>query len=245
MKISEILRRMLITRKCILCDEPIDYERENPFCDDCEKIWDEHYDVRCATCGNEISICSCLPPLVKKNFGNCFWCVFYNSGGKASYDSIIYSLKYERRRETILFCAGMMKKAIINGCKKHGIDYRDFVVTYAPRRKHSINKYMLDHSRELAKHLSKMLNLDFVEAISNIGEDEQKTLNKIERRENARKSYELKEGFVSEHRNYFLVDDIVTTGATLLYCSRLLYEAGAEKVIPITYAKDNYRKGDK
>ena len=67
----------------------------------------------------------------------------------------------------------------------------------------------------------------------------------VERRRNAQGAYVLKKNFENKYKKYFLVDDIITTGSTLVFCSRLLHEAGATDVIPVTYAKDNYKtKGD-
>jgi len=40
-KITEAIRRMLIPRKCLLCNEPIDYEKDMPICEDCENEWDD------------------------------------------------------------------------------------------------------------------------------------------------------------------------------------------------------------
>ena len=39
MKISQILKRAFIVRKCILCGEVIDYDRKAPFCDECTSLW--------------------------------------------------------------------------------------------------------------------------------------------------------------------------------------------------------------
>ena len=104
---------------------------------------------------------------------------------------------------------------------------------------------MFDQAREMAKYLAEILELDFVEALENKGKKEQKKLSAIERRKNAQSAFVLKKNFENKHKKYFLVDDIMTTGSTLVYCSRLLFEAGAREVVPVTYAKDNYKyKGD-
>lgn len=245
MKISEALRRMLLTRKCLICDEVIDYERENPICDDCEEAWDEYLEARCNKCGGDRYTCSCMPMLVKKNFNIVSWSVFYNKENKDAANSIIFMLKYWRHREAIMFCTKTMKNMLLDVCKKHNINYKEFAVTYSPRRKVSIRKHLFDHAREMAKYLAELLEIEFVDALENTGKKEQKKLSAIERRRNAQKSYKLKKNFVNKHKKYFLVDDIMTTGSTLVYCSRLLFDAGASEVIPVTYAKDNYKiKGD-
>ena len=245
MKISEVLRRMLITRKCVLCNELIDYDRKAPICDDCETCWDDLLEVRCNRCGGDRHNCSCLPALVKKYFPISSWGVFYTSGNSDEANMLVFRLKYRRIKDVIDLCTEVMKDSLLETCRNRGINYKDYAVTYSPRRKSSKRKYMFDHAREMAKRLAKILEIDFVDALENIGTKEQKTLTYIERRKNAQSSYILKSNFKSKHKKYFLVDDIMTTGSTLVYCSRLLYEAGANEVIPVTYAKDNYKyKGD-
>lgn len=245
MRVNEFFRRMLITRKCLFCDEVIDYEREEPICDDCEEAWDDYLEVRCNRCGGDRHTCSCLPILIKKNFPISSWSVFYNKGNNDPANLLVFVLKYWRYREAIRFCTRVMKNMLLENCRKHNVNYREFAVTYSPRRKTNKKRYLFDHAREMAKYLAELLELDFVEALENKGKKEQKKLSALERRKNAQDSYKLKKNFESKHKKYFLVDDIMTTGSTLVYCSRLLLAAGATEVIPVTYAKDNYiNKGD-
>ena len=244
-KIAEAIRRMLIPRKCLLCNEPIDYEKDMPICEDCENEWDDFIEVRCNRCGADRHKCSCLPTLIRRNFPLVSWSVFYNTGSQDPANLLVFSLKYLRYREAIRFCTTVMKDMLLENCRRHGINYKEFAVTYAPRRKIKKALYMLDQGREMAKYLAEILELDFVEAIENKGKREQKRLSALERRKNAQSSFVLKKNFENKHKKYFLVDDIMTTGATLVYCSKLLFEAGAQEVIPVTYAKDNYNfKGD-
>ena len=240
-----LIKRFLITRKCVLCRDVIDYKRIDPICDDCESEWDDFLEHRCNRCGADRHSCNCVPLLIKKHFPRYCWSVFYNPKGQENADKLVYALKYERNIAFSEFCARTIKNSLMYYCHKHNINYKEFAVTYVPRRKWNKRIYWLDHSRDLAKHLAKMLDLDFVEAIENNGTKDQKTLSAIERRRNAQSAFSLKKNFENKHKKYFLVDDIMTTGSTLVYCSRVLMEAGATEIIPVTYAKDNYKtKGD-
>ena len=75
----------------------------------------------------------------------------------------------------------------------------------------------------------------------NVGETEQKGLSKDDRALNAAESYEYIENSIGENKNIFLVDDIMTSGATLYACAFHLYSAGALNVVPVVFAKDNYK----
>jgi len=65
-------------------------------------------------------------------------------------------------------------------------------------------------------------------------------LDKTERRENLREAFGLKDGLNEEIRDksVFLIDDVLTTGATLSEAGKALRRAGAEKVWGIALAKE-------
>lgn len=61
-------------------------------------------------------------------------------------------------------------------------------------------------------------------------------LNRQQRRENVTGAFALAEGWKPEGANLLLVDDVVTTGATLNECARVLKAAGASRVWGIAVA---------
>lgn len=251
MNFKTFLRKMFSTRTCVLCEDAISWDQKSYICEDCFEEWDNLLETRCNLCGEDRHTCNCLPKMIRKNFKICSWAVFYTpsaineNGEKSLANLLVFRLKYSKFRSCINFCAEVMKDALIETCHKHGINYKEYAVTYSPRRKFNRIRYEYDQSKELAKRLAQLLNIDFVETLENIGKDEQKKLSAIERRRNAQNSYILKKDFVNKYKKYFLVDDIITTGSTLVYCARLLQLAGATDIIPVTYAKDNFKyKGD-
>ena len=64
----------------------------------------------------------------------------------------------------------------------------------------------------------------------------QKTLNSMERRVNAERAYALRDCQI-QGKNVLLIDDVITTGATINACARLLQQGGAQKVFPISIAR--------
>ena len=240
------LRRMFVSRKCVICDDPISYDERVPICDDCIEEWDEQLDIKCNTCGNKREMCACIPYELKKISPFVCFSVFY-TGSKLldAPDSIVHHLKDSRSIEVLRFCADLMTKSIISQCKSHGVNYKDFAITYAPRSLRKFREYDVDQSKELAKIIAKNLSIPMVKSLENRSWRVQKKLNKAKRYENAKKAYRLKKKFKNKYDNYFIVDDVLTSGATLYYCSKLLIENGAKRVIPVTYAKDNIKKGDK
>ena len=247
MNILKLLKQMFFVNKCIICEHGLPYDETFLLCEDCLKEWNEYLKTRCNRCEEKRNKCCCLPYDIRKTFdhGAC-WSVFYNGNIKDidSPDSLVYVLKRTRDRDVINFCGEMMRKSLVSFCIAHRLNYREFVVTYAPRSKENARKYDFDQSKELAKYLAKKLGIEFVEVFENRGKQEQKKLDRYERIENAKENYHIKKDFINKHKKYFLVDDILTSGATLCRCGELLYFVGADEVIPVTYAKDNINKGE-
>lgn len=239
MKLREILCRMLITRKCLLCHEPISYDKEIPFCKECENHWENFLRIKCPKCGFSADNCTCLPQNVRKlSSHGASWCVFYDGGGKNAVNSLVFKLKREYDRDVVDFMTSLMAKNIKMLANRHGIDLKEYKITYTPRRVRVKRHQGFDHVRKLADSLGKSLGLPVERCLVNVGELAQKSLNKKERLENARLSYELYSKAQISGKRYILVDDIITTGATMLASGELLIQAGALDVIPLSYAKN-------
>lgn len=247
MKLTEILKRMFVERVCLVCSEAIPYDAEEPFCPDCIAEWHEFLNVKCRQCGRTNKECICLPTKVRKiNHSFAAWCVFYDAEQNGEINRLFYYLKKQYDRATIDFCTDKMKKALLILSKKHGVSYGDFVVTYAPRSHRNVIKHGFDQSQKLAKALAAKLGIKCVCMFENVGKGEQKSLNKRERAYNAQTSYEYINGSLKDYKKVILVDDIMTSGATLYACAFQLYKNGATTVVPVTFAKDNYvNKGGK
>ena len=67
---------------------------------------------------------------------------------------------------------------------------------------------------------------------------QQKTVSKTERQENLRDSFKVMNSHSLRGATVWLVDDVATTGSTLLECARILKDAGAQKVYGVVIARD-------
>ncbi|MBQ2295695.1 MAG: ComF family protein, partial [Clostridia bacterium] len=63
-------------------------------------------------------------------------------------------------------------------------------------------------------------------------------LSGLERRTNLRGAFAARKDVKGKH--ILLIDDVVTTGATLCECADMLYRAGARKVTCATFAATKY-----
>ncbi len=67
-------------------------------------------------------------------------------------------------------------------------------------------------------------------------------LSRLDRRENVRAAFRLKKPENISGRSILIIDDILTTGATIEECGKVLYEAGAEAVTAMTFARGMLEK---
>ena len=243
MRLKEILKRMFVERYCVICGEAISHDEEEAFCGECSEHWKEFLAVKCRNCGRVGSMCTCLPSKVKKiNHSVASWCVFYDASTNGEINRLFTRMKRRYDREIIDLCTERMKKSIIALFKKRGYKVEEFVVTYAPRKRGNAKKYGFDQSKKLAKSLARKLGIKYIKMFKNNAQQEQKGLSKQERAINAQQSYVYVGGSMRDNKKIIIVDDIMTSGATLYACAFQLYKNGAETVVPSTFAKDNYRE---
>jgi predicted amidophosphoribosyltransferase len=92
----------------------------------------------------------------------------------------------------------------------------------------------------MAKRLAKQRGLPYSRALKRVGQETQRGASAKQRREQAAKAFEVK-GQLAPTVTYLLVDDILTTGATIEYAARALRAAGSKKVWVAVVAKQPAR----
>lgn len=103
-------------------------------------------------------------------------------------------------------------------------------VTWVPMTAKSRRKRGYDQSCLLAKVVARELSLPCLSLLEKLRETGvQHSLSKTKRAQNIRNAYGAAPDAAG--KKILLVDDIVTTGATLAECARQLYRAGAKEVV--------------
>ncbi len=96
-----------------------------------------------------------------------------------------------------------------------------------------------NHAQLLAKGLSEKLNLPLIEILQRTKETKSQFGLKLkDRKENLKDAFILNTKYKILNTNIFLVDDILTTGSTLLEAARILKKNGAGRVWGLTLARD-------
>ena len=129
---------------------------------------------------------------------------------------------------------------LLGGCVETCYDRVQFdAVTCVPLHRSKEAKRTYNQSGLLGKALAKRLKLRLVTRCLERAEntDTQTGLSMSQRRKNVRGAFEASMPDWIEGRRLLLVDDVMTTGATVDECSRVLKNAGAATVHVVTVAR--------
>ena len=121
-----------------------------------------------------------------------------------------------------------------------GLDSSNAILVPIPLYHARERKRVYNHAHILAQELSGKLNLSVIKVLKRIRNTKtQVDLGKEERKKNLKDAFEIDLKFASQikGRQIFLVDDIFTTGSTLLEAGKVLKKNGAESVWGLTLAR--------
>lgn len=154
---------------------------------------------------------------------------------------MVYAVKTSPDRSAVRLCSRELSAQILKTMLLDGEKPEEWRITYPPRNRKRLKKYGFDHSRDLARHISEYTGIAFEETLENRGVKAQKSLDSFARKTNAEASYRVKKN-AEICGKYIIVDDVITTGATVNAAARLLKEKGAEKIYPVCIARSKKKK---
>ncbi len=226
-KLLRYLTDLIFPPRCAVCGDvtPIGTE----ICSDCFdplSVELDNYQL-CSRCGKPLQSCVCRN---LASFVKCISVFEYCDKTRRLFEK----LKTDRDSSAAAQLAEMMAKRFYKS-DLNGITF-DFI-TSVPQSADKTAAKHFDHARRLAEQLSIRLDIPYVKAPieQNSGYTAQHSLSSGERIRNAYAGYTLSCGKGISGR-VLLVDDIITTGATLDRCAELLLLSGAEQVFCITAA---------
>lgn len=145
----------------------------------------------------------------------------------------ILNLKFYDRKEV----GAVLGKRMAEDPAISKIASRVDVITAVPLSKKRYASRGYNQAALIAQALAEQCGVRYVEILEKYRENaEQSTLDKQDREENVRNVYRIAKGMQFHGKEVLLIDDIVTTGATLRACAEVLYDAGASCVFAATFA---------
>ena len=198
---------------CILCGEP--QTEAYGMCSDCRKRMQE--------IGKDRSV----------RHRHCIGAELCAATYRDELKTAIIMLKFYGKRENVIPIAQIMREA----WEAHGLAKPD-CITYVPLS--PLQKYRrgFNQSEELARAIAEEWELPYLPTLRrSIFSRRQSTLNIKQRYANAKRSFHVRKACDLTGKRVLLIDDIVTTGATVGACAAQLRSIGAEHIWVLAAAK--------
>ena len=237
----ELLSRIIFVHKCVGCNKILAEEDFNrAFCYDCREVYLASKMEICSECSLEAKECSCMPKLLKKDALRFKKLFFYNKNKRSQpQNRLIYYLKRNKAKRVIKEVAKELELLVKNAIEEFEV-FEDAVLVCVPRSKKSAALYGFDQSKIICKELSALCNMEFVDALKRRRGRQQKMLTAGERRKNIGRLLYANQKVIQklEGKNVILIDDVVTTGASMSACIEILRSVGVRNVICIALSSD-------
>jgi ComF family protein len=240
----EYIRRVSAVHKCVSCRTILGYDDfDESFCPTCKLAWQSAKVENCPECYKAATECTCMPKQLSSAGALTLRRLFFYSPKRENepQNKLIYFLKHHKNSRAAHFVALQMAKLIPSELDTLGIDKSELLVVNIPRGRAAVLGYGFDQAAEISRELAKILGASYLPVIRRRrGGSEQKKLGAAERKKNIKDSTYIKESDKERvsGRYILLVDDIVTTGASMSVALTHLRRAGAKGVICIAVASD-------
>ena len=151
--------------------------------------------------------------------------------------NILYELKYKNHPEIGEVMGRLMAKELQASDFFDGIDG----IVPVPLAKKRLHQRGYNQSMEIAKGVSEVTHLPIYNKVvkRNVFEGSQTSKGRWERNENVEGVFKLADATAIQGKHLLVVDDVVTTGATVIACGKELSKAGNVKmsVLAVGFAK--------
>ena len=246
----DLAANLIFPPKCANCGELISVDvskkQIDPLCPTCRMHFENEKQLECNVCGLSMNFCRCMPKnMSRAQCAALLKLVSYRTqGDDMPIRDFIYSVKHSNNKITFNFLAEQFRELLIPEMRSASLLPSDCVITFLPRSHKNKANDGFDQGFELAKALSKCTGIELVRCFDRkLGGEEQKKLNHYERRLNMRSAYKTRDvEDIIKDKTVILVDDIVTTGASMASGTRLLFAMGAFSVIGVSIGLTEKKK---
>lgn len=163
-------------------------------------------------------------------------CHLFNFDKDGKTQQLLHELKYNSNIDLGLFLGELIGVEF-----KSQLQHIDYIIP-VPLHKKKLHERGYNQSEILSNGINKIIHKEV--SISNLERikytQTQTKKNKIERLENIKDAFVLKNPKEFEHKTVLLIDDVVTTGSTLVECIRSLSLVKDIKIVVLVLAKAVY-----
>lgn len=235
MKFSVVLaslRSFFTVSRCICCGATV--SSEDFLCRACLSFYEEERAWECGMCGKKLSECTCVNADLERALVRRAVKLLRYRPDKS--DAVGNRLVYRLKRHNVSRIRTFLGKELAEALRKNIVLDDSFAVSYVVRSLRQKRMYGFDQGEELARVLASELSLPLLAPL------ERKKKSRVQkhlagadaRRANVKGSFLPKEGVSLKGKRILLVDDIVTTGASMAECARVLRQMGAKEIVAVS-----------
>ena len=245
MKFVRFFSDLLFPPRCIscgaFCKKDLLDPCPTPLCDACRIAWEKEKTDTCVRCGLELMQCRCSSTKMEKAGVERSIKLMYYRGSRMTVGrrAILY-MKKRRNLRAFAFFAEQLSFPILRYIEERSLPSEDVCFCYVPRSPKNETIYGLDQAEQLCRAIAKRIGCEALPLFFRRSAGaEQKNLSARERVQNVRGSFAMDEKvqIPSSVRCIFLVDDVITTGASIAACAILLKERFGGEVVGVSLAR--------
>jgi ComF family protein len=217
-----VLFNLLYPRVCLICSHKINDLNISPICGDCvDKIRGNPEASR----------------IEGKTEDFAFDLALYAARYEEVMKKCICLFKYEGKTQLAGPLGKLMSDFAVRNIGAEEID----VIVPVPLHPVKLRERQFNQSELLAAHLARKMNKNMVrDKVRRIKYTAPQTeLKRDQRLRNVRGAFLVRKNADFKEKTVLLVDDVLTTGATLHECAKALKDAGAKKVVALALARGN------
>ena len=250
MRGSSLFERLFAVHKCASCRRILSQtEFDQAFCRKCELEYRRATTESCPNCFRSAIECRCQPKMLTSAGSLCMRKLFFYHPDKQDkpQNKLVYFLKRNKNRRVSEFVARELYSELCKEFSTVGIEEpeKELMIVNVPRGRRAVLEYGFDQSAEICKAISRQSGIPYMPLIKRrYGGKEQKRLNAAQRRNNIKELLRADEKYkdVAKGRFVILLDDVVTTGASMASCLPVLRKMGIKGVFCAAIAHDMKKK---
>jgi len=213
---------LLAPNQCIACGT-----EGSVMCDSCVELAGEPVVPRCAGCHK-----------LSDNYRTCLSCrswlephsVIVTTNYDGIYEQLTRELKFNSKRQSAQPIARMMTDLLPEVSK-------NMVICPLPTAPARIRQRGFDHTKLIAKYIAEYSNMNIGYFLGRRSNVRQLGSNRAQRLEQMEHEFFVKPRTDIAGKSILLVDDVVTTGASLSAAAKTLKKAGAKRVTAVVFAQ--------
>lgn len=213
---------------CLICGT-----EGQALCSTCSSSEIIPYGERCFDCGAFSPAARTCEKCRASSPRHVWVCTNYEAAAR----ELIKVYKFGHQRVAADSLADLMIETLLSFNDIPGLDNRNYLIVPVPTASSRIRQRSFDHSAHLARQIALGLNISYANALVRLGQARQVGAERSIRLSQPADNYLIRYSHLVNGQNILLIDDVVTTGATLRAATKSLRAAGAARVDALVFAK--------